>query len=145
MGKKAEISEEIRKAIVLCHENGVRVQEIMNKFKISSKSVYRMIEKSKHGLLNIQRRPGRPKCTTEKQDALLLRNCVKDRCASSLTLQKECSLSCSPRTIRKRLYDNNLKSYKPLKKPYITKVQAQKRLAWCRNYSEWTIEDWKKV
>lgn len=145
MGKKAQISEDRRETINLLYKNGIKPTEISKQMNISLVSVYRMIAKKTNKSLSIKPRSGRPRSTTIRQDRLLIRKSLKNRFASTNELKQQCSLDCNVRTIQRRLNENDLKSYKPLKKAVITKKQAQNRLVWCLNHVKWTSDDWKKV
>lgn len=145
MGKKSQINIEKRKAIILCHKSGVSIGDISRQFDVSIASVYLMISKENQNSLEIKSRSGRPRCTTTYDDRLLIRTSIKNRFASANMIQNECSLNCSPRTIRRRLFHNGLKCYNPVRKPYITEKQAHDRLVWCKKYEKWTITDWEKV
>ena len=51
----------------------------------------------------------------------------------------------SARTICRRLFHANLKSYKPAKKPKLSPKNIADRLAFCNKYQAWTPEQWKRV
>ena len=48
-------------------------------------------------------------------------------------------------TIRRILIQNNLKSYVGKRKPFLTKLQRQKRIDWCLKYQHKSLEFWRKV
>ena len=49
------------------------------------------------------------------------------------------------RTICRRLFRANLKSYKPAKKPKLSPKNIADRLAFCNKYQAWTPEQWNWV
>ena len=51
----------------------------------------------------------------------------------------------SQRTIRRRLFRDNLKLYKPAKKPKLSLTNIADRLVFCNKYQAWTPEQWKWV
>ena len=51
----------------------------------------------------------------------------------------------SQMTIRRRLFDAGLKSYKPAKKPRLSSKNIADRLAFCQKYKDWSNEQWKRV
>lgn len=145
MGKSKDINNDKRKAIINLHLSGKKSSEISEQLEISSRSVNRMISKYKENSLEIKPRSGCPKKTSVRQDRMLVRESLKNRFKSAKELKNECSLECSIRTVQRRLTDNDIKCYKPVKKALITKRQAKIRLNWCRDHENWSISDWKKV
>jgi hypothetical protein len=51
----------------------------------------------------------------------------------------------SPITIQRRLIQAKLFSRRPAKKPLVSRRNRLARLAFAREYINWTIRDWKKV
>ena len=54
-------------------------------------------------------------------------------------------LHLSKATLSRRLKSAGVKSYVPVKKPLLTKLQQMKRYSWAMRYRHWTEADWKKV
>jgi isopentenyl diphosphate isomerase/L-lactate dehydrogenase-like FMN-dependent dehydrogenase len=51
----------------------------------------------------------------------------------------------SVQTIRNVLKEDGLKAYVKKKKPLLTTRHKKARLQFAQKYSEWTVEDWKRV
>lgn len=51
----------------------------------------------------------------------------------------------SPRTVRRRLREKNLKKCLTKKKPFISTQNKTKRLAWARKHAKWPLSKWKRV
>ena len=51
----------------------------------------------------------------------------------------------SAQTVRNSLKKVGLKGSVKVKKPLLAKRHIQQRLAFCKNYKNWTVEDWKCV
>ena len=66
---------------------------------------------------------------------------------SSFTIRSSLSLNDAPscRTIRRRLFDIGLKSYRPAKKPELLKKNVADCIAFCQKYKAWTTDQWKSV
>ena len=89
---------------------------------------------------------GRPEILSSKDKSLIIRSVVKDPWTTSSDivndLRKYGEKIISRQTIGKLLKENDLKSFKAPKKPYITKLTRQKRLNFCEKYKNL---DWKNV
>ena len=49
------------------------------------------------------------------------------------------------RTIRRRIFNANLKFYKPAKRPTLRPQNIADRVTFCKKYKGWTTEQWKQV
>jgi transposase len=54
-------------------------------------------------------------------------------------------MNVSKSTIRRRLHDMDIHSRIAKRKPFVSTVQAAKRLAFARKHASWTVDKWKKV
>ena len=63
----------------------------------------------------------------------------------NLLIDKKGKPTVCVRTIRNRLAEKGLNGRKPRKKPLLTKLHKEKRLAWAKEHVDWKISDWEKV
>ncbi len=120
----------LRKKIISLHKKGEGYKKISKALLISQNTVAKVVQTfKKDGTATIsQRRPGRPRKLTPRQERLLMRRVEENRHASSLQLSKEVesqtgeTISCD--TIRRTLQRIGMHGCRPWKKP--PKAQAQK-------------------
>jgi len=151
MGKAKQLSEAQRAQIITLSTNTSQTQqEIAITLRVSQSSVTRCIQQHKKtGLLGVKSRSGRPKKTSERTDAMIKREAVKDPFVTSTAVKQNLAPLCdniTTRTIRSRLTNKySLKAHKPVSKPVVTAVMKKKRLAFCKKYRGWTKEQWRQV
>ena len=91
-------------------------------------------------------RSGRPLEIKKETEDGLLANVVRDRVGREkssevLTYEAGISLSSALRILKKHSY----KAVKPTRKPGLTRAQRSARLTWCLIYTNWTLEDFKRI
>ena len=60
-------------------------------------------------------------------------------------LLKDIGINMSKNTIRQYLKGDNITSHVAVRKPFISETNAKKRVKWCKERLNWTIEDWAHV
>ncbi len=104
-----EMSQDLRKKIISLHKKGEGYKKISKALLISQNTVAKVVQTfKKDGTATIsQRRPGRPRNLTPRQERLLMRRVEENRHASSLQLSKEVEsqtgVTISRDTIRRTL------------------------------------------
>ncbi len=85
------MSQDLRKKIISLHKKGEGYKKISKALLISQNTVEKVVQTfKKDGTATIsQRRPGRPRKLTPRQERLLMRRVEENRHASSLQLSKE--------------------------------------------------------
>ena len=127
--------------------------QIATRLKLARTSVARSVNNFKStGRYGYEKPKGRPKCTTKRMDDAIILSAKKSprktsKAIHTALLQDTATASALPseRTIRRRLFCANLKSYKPDKKPKLSPKNIADRLAFCNKYQAWTPEQWKWV
>ncbi len=120
-----EMSQDLRKKIISLHKKGEGYKKISKALLISQNTVAKVVQTFlKDGTATIsQRRPGRPRKLTPRQDRLLMRRVEENRHASSLQLSKEVEsqtgVTISHDTIRRTLQRNGMHGCRPRKKPLL--------------------------
>ena len=150
MGSKRQIVTDVKKIIINLHNKGLSCRKISEKVFVK-KSAIATIIKTWKAMKSFANKPrcGRPKATTSATDRLIRRKALQDRGISSSTIASEVfselGVKVSACTIRRRLNKMGLKGQTARKKPWLSKANIKKRLAWAKDHSSWTIDDWKKV
>ncbi len=104
-----EMSQDLRKIIIYLHKKGEGYKKISKALLISQNTVAKVVQTfKKDGTATIsQRRPGRPRKLTPRQERLLMRRVEENRHASSMQLSKEVEsqtgVTISRDTIRRTL------------------------------------------
>ncbi len=107
------------------HKKGEGYKKISKALLISQNTVAKVVQTfKKDGTATIsQRRPGRPRKLTPRQEHLLMRRVEENRHASSLQLSKEVEsqtgVTISRDTIRRTLQRNGMHGCHPRKKPLL--------------------------
>ncbi|CAI9537683.1 unnamed protein product [Staurois parvus] len=65
--------------------------------------------------------------------------------AESIDLQTWCGLQMSTTTVRRELHGMGFHGLAAASKPYITKLNAKRRMPWCKACHHWTLEQWRHV
>lgn len=152
--KKANKTEEIsmfKKGIVVgLHIAEWSVRKIAQEVGIGKSTVQRIITNYEEtGSAEPKIRPGRPRSTTERQDRSIkiasVRNPKLSSRAIGLQLKSILKKTISPRTIRRRLVDAGLPGRIARKKPFLTALQTDYRLRWCKERKDWSSEEWENV
>ena len=150
MVKTCEISAAKRAQIVILGKEGYYTRKIASILKVNQSSVARILKKCREkGSFDNEKRSGRPRSTSKRDDNVILRCSKLNPFASSSDIRSELSqhnVNISSRTIRRRLLtDFGLKCYKPARKPLLSKKNIADRLKFCKKYAKWTTDSWAKV
>lgn len=149
MVRGAELSTEVRAQVVILRETGFTLADIASKLNISVATAYYTIKRAKEiGSYASRRRVGRPKVSSPRTDRTIARIVKQSPKASSLAVKLRLpwhSRNISTRTIRRRLFDNHLKSYTPARKPKLSAKNIKDRIRFCKLYESWSEKDWENV
>lgn len=114
--------------IIEFYNNGESQISIANKLNINKSIVSRVIKLYKStGAVCKLNSGGRPRKTSVSTDRQIVRLFKKKPFISSKGVVQELNLNISSSTVRKRGLENNLRSFKPSKKPILTKKHLKKR------------------
>ncbi len=118
---------------------------------ISQNTVAKVVQTfKKDGTATIsQRRPGRPRKLTPRQERLLKRRVEENRHASSLQLSKEVEsqtgVTISRDTIRRTLQRNGMHGCRPRKKPLLKPRHKKARLEFARAHADKDEDYWDSI
>lgn len=150
MGKAREISSEIRAVIVALHNEGKTERLIASQLKLSKTCVHNAITRNKAtGSNQTRSRSGRPKCTTQSEDNLIVVTSKRNRLLTAPQIREQMNSSrskpVSVTTVKRRLRDAGLFGRVAVRKPLLRPQNKKKRMQWALTHRDWTAEDFKKV
>jgi transposase len=133
--KKSEISQCERHLIIFLYKEGLTQRSIAAKVQKGQSTVGYIIKKFKEtGCISNRKRSGRPRKTSKRDDAVLRRLSLKNRCWTSPELKREWQQSTGVNVcaslIRYRLLGMGLRGCRAAKKPLVTEHQRKIRPRW---------------
>jgi transposase len=127
--------------------SGKSIREVAKRVGISSTTVSRIRKNLKPGLQNSK--GGRPAILSDEDKRYCVRLVTKEKVENAVKVKKhlgaDLGIQVSPDTIRRVLRSSGLGAIEKSRKPALEPRNARKRLAWCKKYRSWTIDDWKRV
>ncbi len=137
--------------IIYLHKKGEGYKKISKASLISQNTVAKVVQTfKKDGTATIsQRRPGRPRKLTPRQERLLMRRVEENRHASPLQLSKEVesqtgvTISCD--TIRRTLQRNGMHGCRPRKKPLLKPRHKKARLEFAMAHAIKDEDYWDSI
>ena len=150
MGRTGELSDFTRGTIIGCHLCNKSVREISTMLDVPRSTVNDVVLKWKRqGATTVQKRTGRPPKLSDRDRRKLKTVVRKNRMSSAATLVTEFQNSSGTmvctKTLRRELNTMGFHGRAAAHKPHISKVNARRRLEWCKARRQWTLEQWKRV
>ncbi len=145
------MSQDLRKKTISLHKKGEGYKKISKALLISQNTVAKVVQTfKKDGTATIsQRRPGRPRKLTPRQERLLMRRVEENRHASSLQLSKEVEsqtgVTISRDTIRCTLWRNGMHGCRPRNKPLLKPRHKKARLEFARAHADKDEDYWDSI
>ena len=138
----AEYSPHKRTRITVGYQLGLTPRALFAKENVSPRSVYGIAKRYEYQASGRSLpRSGRPRKLTTRDIRLLLRIIDIDPFVTSEELRISTGLSCSTRTIRRKLVRRGIQHYRARRRPKISEANTVKRLAFARRYvgkpTEW--------
>ena len=145
-----DIPQNTRNLIVLHNENGLSCRQISAMVNVPKSSVNNIILRHQScGSSQATRvaRCGRPRILTMRDERALARKSKGSPAATARQLRTKAGIdpNVSLRTIQRSLLHQGVHAIRPKKSPSLGKSKCLTRLRWCRKYSEYDLEQWKKV
>ncbi len=144
---RREMSQDLRKKIIYLHKKGEGYKKISKALLISQNTVAKVVQTfKKDGTATIsQRRPGRPRKLTPRQERLLIEN----RHASSLQLSKEVEsqtgVTISRDTIQRTLQRNGMHGCHPQNKPLLKPRHKKAPIEFARAHADKDEDYWDSI
>ena len=141
------IRPESHAQIRILHQEGYSSREIATRLKLVQSTVVRSLKMQQtSGKYEYNKPAGRPSCTSKRLDNSIITAAKRSPRKSSLAIQSGLPLQFrSTSTIRRRLFNAGLKSFRAAKKPSLSVKNMTDRLSFCEKYKDWTREQWKSV
>lgn len=152
MGRKSDLTnEQIAAATSLLKFSSLSQREICQKINLSKGSVAKISKSINNNVALSARRKGNcgaKRKTDERCDRIIINTAMKHnnkpiKIVKNMLL--DVNIDISTRTIRRRLAEKDIRTYRAIKKPKLNKIQMKKRLAWARAHLKWSTEQWQKV
>lgn len=97
-------------------------------------------------------RCGRPQKLKAEHLEMLRHMVLEDRISRTMPLtgitmklNDMLTTDVSQRTVRRALKEQGIKCHPAAVKPFVSKKNAAKRVAWCKERLNWKVKDWEKV
>ncbi|KAK4513143.1 glycogen synthase kinase 3 [Mucor velutinosus] len=127
--------------------SGISIRDIVEKLSLG---------KSTTGQIRMEHCPGlgtskggRPRVLSEADKRYCVRKVTKERVSSAVKvtkmLEKNFLMKFHLETVRRALRTAGLGAIEKEKKPLLSDANVKKRLAWCKQHKDWTVDDWKRV
>jgi len=142
--------EQNRVKIVALKEEGLTLAQIINRTGSDRRTIQRVWKKfKKNGSYEDQPRSGRPTKLNDREKRKVAQILRKGEATNAEAIRKVAKahheIDVSRDTVARTLASFGYAARVKCKKPALTDKQKKERLAWARNHSTWTIEDWRKV
>lgn len=151
--KKAEYDIETKATAVAYWQKGDSYREISALMGIPHSTVrYFVLKSEETGSVQNKARCGRSLKLKDEDLEILRHNVLEDRESRTMplagiteNLNDMLTTDVSQRTVRRALKDQGIKCHPAAVKPFVSKKNAAKRVAWCKERLNWKIKDWEKV
>jgi transposase len=148
---RREYTMEERMYMVVWHEAGVGYASIGKMFDppVPKSSVATIVQKHKtRKTVQNAVRSGRPKKIDNRTLRHLEREVTKNATTRSANLSKiteDLQIEASLKTVRRALTKLDIHSRIALSKPFVSEANRKKRLQWCMERRDWSVEDWRNI
>ena len=138
--------EASRLRILELRAHGHTLDKIAKILNISRSTVQRILKKVKEkGTIGVNKRSGRPKKLSPSDRRRIAIHAKMNPLASQREIKEQLKLDVSTWSIRQALREHGLRSYVVKKKPFLSKRNQQKRLAYAKQYVEEDNDFWHNV
>lgn len=139
--------EKVRLDIIHVFGETKQIKTTAKRLGVSPNTVRLTIQKyQEQGTIDDSPRSGRPRITSSRTDALIVRSMKAEPFQSVKQLNESISQDIRPseRTTNRRLHEAGLSGRRARVKPHITDANATKRLAFAQENVHLTAEDWRR-
>lgn len=145
-----ELPIEMKNLIIKHHNEGKSIRKVAELIDRSPATVQKILKKYEiFGTLDNMARSGRPRTFTEQESRLIIRKVKKNPKISAPKLQteigEEMGKQCNAETIRRALHKAGYNANAIRKKPYVSKVNRQKRLEFAKGHTQCEMAFWNSV
>jgi transposase len=143
---KATTASKVNSAIAMLR-SGVSIREIARKLSLGKSTIGRT--KLEHCPGVDCSKGGRPRVLSEADRRYCVQKITKGKISNAVKVTKmldeDFQIKVNPETVRRALRVAGLGAIEKDKKPLLRSTNVQKRLAWCKQHKDWTVDDWKRV
>lgn len=133
--------------VVALFSEGLTQRTVARQLGMSQSTVSRVFRGE--GSYNQRPRPGRSRCTSDRDDRFIVTSMLRNRHLTGVDVQQNLrdvrGVAVSEWTVRRRLKEANLTPRRPATGPKLTPHHRQARLTFVRNHLNWTLEQWRSV
>lgn len=147
MGKK-HLSKDVKNLIIGWNHIGVSNREIVRRLKRDESSIRGFLKRCRKNYIGqLEETRGRPRKTDERTDRHIKNLVEQDRFVTSEEVKLILGLkNVSTKTIRRRIRDcGGFESFRAVRKLFIRDQNRIRRLEWCRERLDWSVDEWRKV
>lgn len=143
---KATTASKVNSAITMLR-SGVSLREIGEKLSLGKSTIGRI--RLEHCPGAECSKGGRPRVLSEADKRYCVRKVTKGKVSSAVKvtkmLEEDFQIKVSTETVRRALRFAGLGAIEKEEKPLLRSANVKKRLAWCKQHRDWTVDDWKRV
>ena len=140
------LSEVEQATIVGMSKGGMSMTQILAEVGRPKATVSRVLKRyHERGTLGPADKCGRPRKLTDANVRILKRELMKNRRVPLAELAGNMSTQVCVRTLQKEVHELGINSRIAVKKSFLNTKHTAERLAFAREYLDWTIEDWNNV
>lgn len=137
------------RALAWLHE-GVGVREVGRRLAVSHSVIIRLRDRvAATGTTQERRGRGRHRCTTRRQDRLIVLTALRNRTRTARRIRQHVvnpgNVGISDQTIRNRLRESGIISGRPVVRVPLTRAHRIARRAWSAQHARWTRQQWSTV
>lgn len=151
MGRKSsELSDEQRKIVIDLHNDGKSLREIAKIMKRSASTIQYVVSKYKKSGQFKKSRRNVNRCKLTRRHCSFLRRQIRiDPSVSGVTLAASLAqnfgIHVTPQTVRNYVKKIGYKSRYAVRKPFVSLINKQKRIAFAKKYQNKDSNFWKRV
>lgn len=142
-----QLSKNKKDSVISLLEKGGSLRQIEKELKVGKSTVSRIRKEA--GLNNSLANGGRPNILSRTDRHYCVQQVTRKRVKNAVKVTKQLEtdlgVNCSPETVRRALRNQGLGAIEKPDKTLLTTDHVKRRLAWCREHKDWTIDDWKRV
>jgi transposase len=141
-----QLTIELRASIITLYKIGMSTSEIAMKIPCSEEAVTRWVKRwGEEHCLDDAHRSGRPRCTTDETDVAVETIAEEKKFVVPKDIRRELQLSCSARTVRRRLDEVNLFGRLARVKDDYDERILKLRLSFAHGFLHFSNDDWDTV
>jgi transposase len=129
---------------------GYSLSEVARETDVPKSTVHRILQQriaNENRIGSPPKRRGRPCKLDRRAERMLLRHVAQNpfETMAALCSPSKSGHQLSKKTVRKYLAKNEVYTFKPRRKPFLSEKHKRDRLKWAREHVKWTAEDWRCV